>query len=671
VSDLAASVRILVAQPQSASELPDIGTLEALRRLGGRVRIDVVYEPADCLARVRGGGVDLVVLDDGLGPGAEPILGALRDGPPVVVVTRGTAAEVALLAFRRGAADCVTASADYAEVLPAVALEQIRLWRDAHERRAAGRRIRSLERLHAAIVKEFPAALAVLDRAGRIVTVNPAFARAFGGGEEGARGALLAEVLPAELMGRARVAELLARADVGETPPPRVARTRVRDGSSRAFDVRAERLDEEGWLLLVLADVTERERLTKRVRDLQSYAENILQHMNSALVVVDPSGGVTAGNPAAERILGARPGALPGCSVWDWFPTTPRGEVLIGRTLQEGVRFRGAEAVLTRADGTWIPIGISCAPLLDADGTPLGAVAIFQDLSEIKQLQRQVLQAEKMASIGQLAAGVAHEINNPMGFVHANLFQMEEYLADLRRLWSALGRLQKAVAGRDLAEIRAASEHLEALSREVDAEYLLADFAKAIRESQEGAERIRHIVQDLRAFSHQGTGECVLTDVNQCLDSTAHIVSTMMKHSIVLRKEYEELPRIRGYPMQLKQVFMNLLVNAYQAIEERIRRDGGSGEVVLRSARVGDGVVVSVADDGVGVPAEHAERIFEPFFTTKEVGVGMGLGLSTSYNIVSRHGGKVRAERRTGGGALFEVFLPLDGQPEAAPEPGS
>jgi two-component system NtrC family sensor kinase len=229
---------------------------------------------------------------------------------------------------------------------------------------------------------------------------------------------------------------------------------------------------------------------------------------------------------------------------------------------------------------------------------------------------------------------------------------MEEYLSDVARLLDAA---------------RGGPERFAKLAGELDAETLLADFGQAIRESQEGSERIRHIVQDLRAFAHRDDGEWVPADLNRCLDSTAHIVWTMMKHSVVLRKDYGPLPPIRCHPKQLEQVFMNLLVNAYQAIEARATRSGGgTGEILLCTAATEDGVVVTVSDDGAGISPENADRIFEPFFTTKEVGEGTGLGLSTSFEIVRRHGGTIRALPRAGGGTTFEVFLP-DRDATAAP----
>ncbi len=532
-------VRIVVAQPRAVHDESD--TVIALGRLGTDVEISFVETAAECCRSIEEIGVDLVIADHALGDEAVQILEAQRSsGPPVVVVVRRNGEEAALDAFRRGAADCIQVGPDYAEVLPVVALEQIRRRRQA----------------------------------------------------------------------------------------------------------------------------AERETSLRRIRELQRYNENIIQNMNSALVVVDTEGVVRSANPRAEEILGAAPGSLLGRGVGDWVRADENGESLISRTLAEGVRFKGAETTLTHQSGRIVPVGMSCAPLLDGDGSHLGVVAIFQDLSDMKLLESQVLQSEKMASIGELAAGVAHEINNPMGFIHANLYQMSEYLGDLRSAWKKTAELQQAIESGDLGAIRQASQSLRAVSDELDIDFVYSDFGKALRESQEGSERIRHIVQDLREFSHRDTGERLLSDINQSLDSTASIVWTMMKHTIVLDKEYGDLPQIRCYPMQIKQVFMNLLVNAYQAIEEKIAasgapdEEGKAGRVEIRTWRNRGGVSISIRDSGVGISDDDLLRIFDPFFTTKRVGSGTGLGLSMSYSIIQRHGGTIKAVSQQGEGSLFEVWLP-------------
>jgi signal transduction histidine kinase len=265
---------------------------------------------------------------------------------------------------------------------------------------------------------------------------------------------------------------------------------------------------------------------------------------------------------------------------------------------------------------------------------------------------------------------VAHEINNPMGFIHANLAQMAEYVSDLRRVWDGVAELQKAVDRGDGQDVERAAAALQSGADEADVAFLLADLAKAIRESQEGSLRIRHIVRDLRHFSHPDTGERVLTDLNQCLDSTASIAWPMMKHrSVLLEKHYAEPLHVFCYPMQIQQVFMNLIVNAFQAIEERVGASGASGTIRLRTSNDEEWAVVSVSDDGVGIPPDRVDRIFDPFFTTKKVGAGMGLGLSTSYGIVQRHGGRIQVESAPGEGTEFRVFLPA-GAEDAASDDG-
>jgi PAS domain S-box-containing protein len=560
--------------------------------------------------------------------------------------------------FRQGAVDCVAARGDYQDVLPAVALEHINRWRAQKEKGVVEERIRSLERLNDAIVNEIPAALAVLNAQGQIISLNPEFSRVWNADVDVVTGKPISEVLPHDLMGEAGLAELLEKTAKGAPSTAKTMRTTEEDGTQHSFDVRARLFAEDGHILLSLSDVSERENLMKRIGALQAYNTNIIQGMNSALVVTDTEGCITSGNRMAEHILGDM--ASPGRTIWEWFPDIEREQVVVSRTLDEGLSFRGAEVQIQMPDGRHLEIGISCAPLLKDEGTSDGVVAIFQDLTEIKALQRQVLQKEKMASIGHLAAGVAHEINNPMGFIHANLFQMDEYLTDIRKLWTKVEELQESIRTGNMEQITEYSQSLQSMSQELDQEFLLTDFGKALQESLEGSERIRHIVRDLRDFSHQDTGERVPSNINQCLDTTVNLVWSMMKHSVVLRKEYSDLPEVLGYPMQLKQVFMNLLVNAYQAIREKLGDSGDTGEIFLCTSHNDNEVRVIIRDSGVGIPQANLDRIFDPFFTTKEVGEGTGLGLSTTFNIIRRHGGTIHVHSQAGEGTTFEISLPLE-----------
>ncbi len=268
----------------------------------------------------------------------------------------------------------------------------------------------------------------------------------------------------------------------------------------------------------------------------------------------------------------------------------------------------------------------------------------------IKRLEvahNQLLQSEKMASIGQLAAGVAHEINNPIGYVNSNLGTLDGYIEQLLDL---IDTYQAAEAA--LPEGSVELEHIQAAKRAIELDYLKQDIRDLLKESSEGITRVRHIVQDLKDFSHSDKGEWVLADLHQGLNSTLNVVNNELKYKATVIKEYGEIPMVECLPSQLNQVFMNLLVNAAHAIVER-------GEIRVSTGAQGGEVWVEVADTGCGIPREKLTRIFDPFYTTKDVGKGTGLGLSISYGIVNKHGGHIDVESEPGKGSRFRVVLPI------------
>nr|WP_325048061.1 ATP-binding protein [Luteimonas weifangensis] len=258
--------------------------------------------------------------------------------------------------------------------------------------------------------------------------------------------------------------------------------------------------------------------------------------------------------------------------------------------------------------------------------------------------QEQLLQAEKMASIGQLAAGVAHEINNPIGYVHSNLGTLREYCSSLIALIEAYA----AQVPDD-----APDSPLRQLRERLDIDFILGDLPQLLDESREGIERVTKIVQDLKEFSHVGRDERMRpADVHKGLDSTLNIVWNELKYKVRLEKHYGELPLVECHASELNQVFMNLLINAGQAIAER-------GTVVLTTGLDEDHVWVSIADSGCGIPEDALRRIFDPFFTTKPIGCGTGLGLAIAYRIVAKHHGRIEVQSRVGFGTTFRVVLPV------------
>jgi PAS domain S-box-containing protein len=275
---------------------------------------------------------------------------------------------------------------------------------------------------------------------------------------------------------------------------------------------------------------------------------------------------------------------------------------------------------------------------------------------KLNQMQAQLIQSEKLASLGQLSAGVAHELNNPISFVHSNLGTLGEYVKDIENLLGRYAELEKT-----LSTIEYHSPILDQvleLKGEIGLSFILEDFDKIINESKEGIQRVKTIVQDLKDFSYRDKGELQLADINQGIESTLNIVWNELKYKVEVKKDYGAIPKIECFPQQLNQVFMNLLMNAAQAIETK-------GEIKIKTFREGDQVVVEISDTGLGISEENQKHIFEPFFTTKEVGKGTGLGLSVVYGIIQSHKGRIEVQSQINKGSVFKIILPIRNKSES------
>ena len=268
-------------------------------------------------------------------------------------------------------------------------------------------------------------------------------------------------------------------------------------------------------------------------------------------------------------------------------------------------------------------------------------------VDRLASTQEQLLQSEKMASIGQLAAGVAHEINNPIGYVGSNLGTLQDYSSALLAL---VEKYHEALFSDDPAAHR---EDVQQARQRLDVDYIIGDLPNLLSESREGIERVTKIVQDLKDFSRVGRDQKMLpADLLQGLDSTLNIVWNDLKYKVRLEKHYTSLPQVECLPSEINQVFLNLLLNAGQAIEQR-------GTIVLASGCDEQDVWISISDSGCGIPPESMQYLFDPFFTTKPVGRGTGLGLAISYGIVAKHHGRIDVTSRVGQGSTFRVVLPI------------
>ena len=268
--------------------------------------------------------------------------------------------------------------------------------------------------------------------------------------------------------------------------------------------------------------------------------------------------------------------------------------------------------------------------------------------SKLYAAQEQLIQSEKLASIGQLAAGVAHEINNPIGYIFSNFSSLEKYIAQLFEMIAAYEQIEQHITA------SAAVGVIESLKDTIELEFLKQDIPDLMAQSKEGIGRVRKIVQDLKDFSRTDSNqEWQWSNLHDGINSTLNIVAGEIKYRADVIKEYGDIPAIECLSSQINQVLMNLIVNAAHAI------DGERGTITIKTSSDKNFVYISVADNGSGIATENISKIFDPFFTTKPVGKGTGLGLSLSYGIIKRHHGQITVESEPGKGTKFSIMLPI------------
>lgn len=393
-------------------------------------------------------------------------------------------------------------------------------------------------------------------------------------------------------------------------------------------------------------------------------AEAIIKTMADSLVVFDLDGNILLVNPVTVRLLGREDFQLMGKPARELFLEKDMFENMLASLVSKHDVKQCEMTYLTRTGGE-IPVSLSISTVQDEKGIPAGFVCIAHDIrrtrrliedlqkayAELQTAQKKLLQSEKMASIGQLAAGVAHEINNPTGFILSNLDVLEQYVVSLERVLVEYGRLEPLLSRVPSVEISQRLEELDAVKEAARLDTVLPDMTVLIKETIEGALRVKRIVQDLRTFSHMNQETQEYASINSIIDFALNIVGNELRHKADLVKEYQEVPLLLCYPQELGQVFVNLLINAIQALEAH-------GVITVRTYLKDEHVFIEIADTGSGMSAETAKHLFEPFFTTKPVGQGTGLGLSVAYGIIQRHNGEISARSEEGKGTTFTISLP-------------
>lgn len=432
-------------------------------------------------------------------------------------------------------------------------------------------------------------------------------------------------------------------------------------------------------VLAKLQTIVEKKNLQDEINRLNELPRIILDAIHESIIIIDPHDyTIVSANKAFLQETGLSENEIIGktCFAITHHRNTPCNEPNDICPLADAVRTGNhatSEHIHFDKHGKSFYVEVAISPVKDKSGKVVRAVHTMRDItarkeleislhherkllqeansrlkkaiSELKQTQSQIVQQEKMASIGQLAAGVAHEINNPMGFITSNLSSLAKYMGKITEFVSIQDRLLADLTrGKDIPE-------LQDQRKKMKIDFLLADIPALIEESLDGAKRVKIIVQNLKSFSRLDSNELSEININDCIDITLNIVNNELKYKATVTKDYADLPLIRGSAQQLNQVFMNILINAGQAIEK-------SGEIRIRTWHEKDAVLVSIADTGCGIAQKDLQRIFEPFFTTKEAGKGTGLGMSITYDIIKKHHGNISVESEVGKGTTFTIRLP-------------
>ncbi len=543
-------------------------------------------------------------------------------------------------------------------------------------------RLRNSEERHRAICESANDAIVTADAQGKIHSWNAAAEKIFGFSASEAIGRDTLELIVPPKYHEAKRKGMASFADTGKgnAVGATLELTALRsDGSEFPISFSLSAYEGRNGFVAValIRDITEQ----KKAEQAQRRLAHAVDAAAEAILITDTSGRILQVNAAFFTITGYSENDVIGQTprllksgrqsseyykrLWD---TIRAGDVWSGRFVN-----RHKCGALYSAD-------LTIAPITDDDGKVTGYVGVHRDvtdqvereqelatakndaeaaLAELQQAHAQLLQADKMASIGNLAAGVAHEINNPIGFITSNLNSLNEYAADLGRVLGAYDELlDECRSGR--GPLSAKAEEVIRVREQADIDYVMSDLGNLIAESTDGAKRVRQIVADLRDFSHVDSPDIADEDINALLDKTVSVAWNELKYKTEVVKEYGDVPLIPCYGGKLGQVFLNLLVNAAHAIEER-------GTITIRTALENDRVCIEIADTGTGIPEENLGRIFDPFFTTKAVGSGTGLGLHLTFKIIEAHAGRIDVESRVGQGTTFRIELPATG-PQAVKE---
>ena len=399
---------------------------------------------------------------------------------------------------------------------------------------------------------------------------------------------------------------------------------------------------------------TDLEEKNAALEEAQAFISSVIESVSDILIVCDRHGSILQVNPAAVRLLGDSAGTLLHRSLTDLVDPADRGRIDALLQAQCPSEISNLEIRFVTERGLSDLYAINGATRCDPAGHRLGAVltgrpigelrrayeALHAAHSELQHAQRQLVEQEKMASLGRLVAGVAHELNNPISFIYGNIHTLDRYRD---RMSAYLGAIHR---GAEPGEI-------ERLRRDLKIDALLADYGSLIEGTLEGAMRVADVVKNLRRLSFPKSGESLRVDVDRVVRTAVRWAARAKPHHVDFAFDIAPELQILGNEGQFHQIIVNLIDNALDAV-----RGQAAPRIEIVARRDGDQIVITISDNGAGLPDGLIDKIFEPFFTTKPVGEGTGLGLWISYGIAREHGGTLAAANRNGGGAVFTLMLP-------------
>ncbi len=386
-------------------------------------------------------------------------------------------------------------------------------------------------------------------------------------------------------------------------------------------------------------DVTEKKKVERANAQLASIVENA----DAAIISEDQARKVLTWNRGAEHIYGYSAEEMSGRSMAELVPPDRRAEdAAFIQKLRSGEGVKHLETIRLTKSGEPIPVLLTLSPMQDRQGNLLGIAHVAEDITHVKELERQLSQTQKLESIGQLAAGIAHEINTPIQYIGDNGKFLEDAFRDLVKFAEARRGLGDA-PGSGIAGIPVPTRKM--LDEGVF-DYLRDEVPKAIEQLLGGVDQVARIVLAMKEFSHPGPVEKTPVDINRAIESTVLVSRSEWKYLAELTTDFDrDLPPLPCIAGEFNQVILNLLVNAAHAISDVVKDSGGMGRIHITTRRHGPAVEIRVSDTGCGIPEKNLSKVFDPFFTTKPVGKGTGQGLAIAYGvIVQKHGGAIQVE---------------------------